>query len=247
MAKENPTGGGVVWYGHSTDADADFSAAMSALSASGGTISSVYTSDGFLLKYNWMPTNNNIVHLDKGQSHTGFAYSVFRSDTNDVFAILQASNTPYSTPQYDGVGTDNMWIPSQGSSGTDQTASNLTIAKLQTTDVLNSGTTYQYVIFNSNYGALVFPNNADSTLVGSGVASTLSATNPTGYKYTTLSPIESRVSSALPTYTRGVWASDTRPALGAYQIGGYTFRIVSGYTSYNEPVLLALRNGSTSS
>ena len=255
MAKENPTGGGVVWYGHSTDADADFSAAMSALSASDGTISSVYPSDGFLLKYNWMPSNYNIVHLTNatGQSYTGFAYSVFRSDTNDVFAILQMSDTPFSAPKYDGSGSGNVWNPSAGGSGTTQLASSLTIAKLQTTDVLNAGTTYQYFIFSSSAGggAWVYPNNADSTLNGSSLAtSTLEATisGRSGFKYTTLCPIESPYSSALPTYTRGIWRCDTVPAIGAYQIGGFTFRIVRGLEPYSgQPYFLALRNGSTSS
>lgn len=238
MAKENPVGGGVVYYGHSTDADADFRAAM-ALLAGTGHISTTYTETGINIKYDWMATGKWITNLTS-ETYTGYAYSVYKSESDDIFCVFDARNTPFTAPQYVGQGGTG-WSGS-ATGGSSDTADRLTLAKVKSEDVMGAGESYEW-LFVFNYYWFAFPDNIGSPISGSSANSNANADVSGGWKFTVLGPIIGKWCSGVPTYARRVYATDTNISTGAYTIAGYNFRcIANGSDSrYYYPILL--RNG----
>lgn len=242
MARENPVGGGVVYYGHSTDSDADFRAAMSLLSGS-GHITTAYSSTGFVIKYDWMDTGKWISNLTT-EGYTGFAYSVYKSVTGDVFARLGRSDSPYSAPNYvcDG-GT--CW-DGNAAGGIATKANGLSVFKLKSTDVIGTDETYEYIVEGSGY-PYIFPDNISSSTSGSYTYANINGVY-TNYKYTVLGPIIGKWCSGVPTYARQGYYSDVRINPGAYNIAGYNFRAISvAYDSGRSYAPVLLRNDATTS
>lgn len=242
MAKENPVGGGIAYYGHSTDADADFRAAM-ALLAGTGHISTTYTETGINIKYDWMDTGKwitNLTNVYGSETYTGYAYSVYKSESDDIFCVFEARNTPFTAPQYIGqAGTG--WSGSVAG-GSSDTANRLTLAKVKSEDVMGAGESYEWLLVFNGYW-FVFPDNIGSSISGSYASSNANDSVAVGWKFTVLGPIVGTWCSGVPTYARRVYVTDTNISTGAYTIAGYNFRcVVNGSDSrYYCPILL--RNG----
>lgn len=237
MAKENPVGGGIAYYGHSTDADADFRAAM-ALLAGTGHISTTYTETGINIKYDWMDTGKWITNLTIGDS-TGYAYSVYKSESSDIFCVFEARNTPFTGPQYVGQGGDGWTGSSTG--GSSDTTNRLTLAKVKSEDVMGAGESYEWWLVFSYYW-YAFPDNVSSPRSGSS-ASTNANSASTGWKFTVLGPILGQWCSGVPTYARRVYNTDTGISTGAYTIAGYNFRCVTNGSDSRYYYPIFLRNG----
>ena len=240
MGKETPVGGGVAYFGHSTDDDADFRAAMNLLTSSGHIVITKSTT-GINVKYDWMDTGKWIVNLN---ATDGFAYSVYESDTNDVFGSFISVTTSFSSPQYGAYGCSALW-GGRGAAGINTNTGRLSIAILKTTDILGSGEQRQYLVFNDSNLWCGYPDSAPLT-IHRGSDDILTNINyvDTKYKFTVLAPIATRSwGSGVATNARWPIYSDSSPALGAYTIGGYNFRAV-GYTGSG---IIFLRNGTSSS
>lgn len=242
MAKENPVGGGIAYYGHSTDADADFRAAMTLLAGT-GHISTTYTETGINIKYDWMATGKwiaNLTNVYGSETYTGYAYSVYASESGDIFCVFDARNTPFTNPKYVGESGET-WTGST-TGGSSETTTRMTLAKLKSEDVMGSGESYEWW-FTNGYYWYAFPDNISSPMSGSSASTNANANLSGGWKFTVLGPIIGTWCTGVPTYARRVYATDTGIPTGAYTIAGYNFRCVLNQSDdrYYYPILL--RNG----
>lgn len=240
MGKETPVGGGVAYFGHSTDNDADFRAAMNLL-ASSGHIMITKSTTGINVKYDWMDTGKWIVNLNAAD---GFAYSVYESDTNDVFGSFISTTTSFSSPQYAAYSCDELW-DGRGTAGINTSTGRLSIAILKTTDILGSGEQRQYLVLDGRSLWRGYPDSAPQTIFSDSDDIRTNMNYVDGkYKFTILAPITTRGwGSGVATNARWPIYSDSSNALGAYTIGGYNFRAVGDASRGT----IFLRNGTSSS
>lgn len=236
MAQYRPPAGGICYYGHSRDVGNDYGDAVALITGNSGNIECEY-SGGLTLRYNWMDANTGIARFSIDIS-TGAAYSVYQSDTGDVFAYFANSSAGQSAPMfsYSDVGTYKAYRWDNGTAGIiingqgAEYASPLYLFKFATTDVLGGSEKVMYSIPIESRGLVLYPDS-----VSSGSAS---GTNniPTAAvqsaKFTVLGPIYSSKASSVTTYARYVHgytvSSSGSMTGGSYDIGDYNFQLISG-------------------
>lgn len=244
--RENPAGGGIVYYGHSTDTtDGDFRAAMSALTSS-GHMTITYSTTGIILKYDWMGTGKWVAALS---DESGFGYTVFKSTTGDVFCSFTGGSARHTAPDYVGSGISNnsrVWSPSSSfPDGATDTASNLSLVILKSTDIVGDNEAYQYGIYttvSNYYNWRVYPDTITGPVTNADINMSINSPS-TGWKYTVLSPLTTGWCSGIPTYARYAQKTVSDISNGAYTCGGFNFRVCGG----SQYTRIWLRNNAVSS
>lgn len=244
MAIQTLPSGGKVYYGNSNSSidpnSADFSTGMAALTGTTGHITVSYVAPVITIKYDWM-TTGHIAQIHHTTGTEGFAYTIYVSDYGDVFARFQVSDSPCESPWYDSYPNDDVYTWNNATSGTtDVITTNLSIFKLNSTDVRSTSERFIFGIPASS-GVILYP---DSVVSGSTSGLSDAAINFPTYtdaKFTVLGPIYSSKSSGVTTYARrfdGITQSYAASiAGGAYTIGGYRYQVINN--GQRSPIALA--------
>lgn len=250
MAIDRPPAGGICYYGHSnSDPDLHFPTAIGLLTGTTGHIIVTYADQTLTIKYDWMTTG----WILKIQSTVGFGFSVYQSESGDVFGWFETSANAVTAPKYissgvpDSTGSIYRWTT--GSTGaTNPLGDNrqFTIFKMASTDVRSSTEKTIFAIPIYQYGTYLYPDSVGAgatTSSGDGAASAAFQEA----NFTVLGPIYSKRSSGVTTNARFVHGTTESSAQniagGSYTIGGYNYQIIGGGGSYPT---IALGNGVTS-
>ena len=252
MAIDRPPAGGICYYGHSnSDPDLHFPTAVGLLTGTTGHIIVTYADQALTIKYDWMTTG----WIVKIQSNVGFAFSVYQSDSGDVFGYFKVSSSAQSTPVYTMTGVPNSesqiyrWTTGSTGAGTALGAgSTLTILKMASTDVRSSTEKAIFAIPIASYGVYLYPDSVGAgTTTGGNTSLPWETAMFTGASFTVLGPIYSGTSSGVTTNARFVHGTTESAAKyiasGSYTIGGYNYQMIGGADTYPP---IALGNGVTS-
>lgn len=246
MAIQTLPSGGKVYYGNSNSSidpnSADFSTGMAALTGATGHITVSYVTPVITIKYDWMTTGHiaQIQHTTTGIQ--GFAYTIYVSDYGDVFARFQVSDSPCESPWYDSYPNEDVYTWNNATSGTtDVIGTNLSIFKLNSTDVRSTSERFIFAIPADPFGVILYPDSVASGSTSGLSGATLSYPTYTDAKFTVLGPIYSSKSSGVTTYARRFDGITTAYASaiagGAYTIGGYRYQVINNGS--RSPIALA--------
>ena len=251
MAMDRPPAGGVCYYGHSnSDPDLHFPTAVGLLTGTTGHIIVTYADQTLTIKYDWMTTG----WIAKITSTVGFAFSVYQSDSGDVFGWFETSTSAPSGPVYAMSGapesTNTVYRWTTGSAGANTPMENnkqFTIFKMASTDVRSSTEKAIFAIPIYQNGVYLYPDSVSAgstTSNGDGPPASAAFNNA---NFTVLGPLYSSRSSGVTTNSRFVHGTTESGASsiagGSYTIGGYNYQIIGGAGSYPP---IALGNGVTS-
>lgn len=248
MAKINPAIGGVCYYGHSSDEGNDFTNAVNLIAGTFGHIQLITTSKDVVLRYDWMDTDHWICRTSEREG--GYAYSVYQSNTGDVFAVFSASGSPYSAPQYTADTSSSQIWTYNNTTGTTGRMQTIYVFKFNMTDVAGNDEGVMFGIQSGNsgpQGICGYPSSLASPAV-TGQGMSICATKNPG-KFTILGPLACGVSSGVSTYARFTYQQEDGSPIsaGAYTIAGYRFQMIACFSSsHPDSGCIALRNDAVS-